>query len=188
MRTNQTHNLRLATVHDRRFGSLPGPNGEENKIQSEPKRFSVTRIETSSLGWTPNTQGFSLLLPLPCDFRFEILNRDRRILVAANSPRSRRICRASSQKTTANALLPLLFVGITKSTPANSLSVLHKATIGMPTFEASLTACASARGSETTMTSGSTRFGYSGFDSCPGMNLPISGVAPVSLQNFLMGS
>src|SRR4030066_405084 len=45
-----------------------------------------------------------------------------------------------NQKTTAKALLPLLFVGITKSTPANSLSVLHNATIGMPTLDASLTA------------------------------------------------
>src|SRR5512136_2058687 len=85
-------------------------------------------------------------------------------LSTASSPLSRSTCLASNQKTTANALLPLLLVGITKSTPANSLSVLHKATIGIPTLEASLTAWASARGSETTITSGSTLFGYKGLD------------------------
>jgi hypothetical protein len=105
-------------------------------------------------------------------------------LSAAISPRSRRICLAKSQKITANARLPLLFVGMTKSTPANSLSVLHKATIGMPTLDASFTAWASARGSETTMISGSTRFEYCGFDNWPGMNLPIIGVEPVISQNF----
>lgn len=109
-------------------------------------------------------------------------------LSGASSPLSRRTCLAKSQKITARALLPLLFVGITRSTPANSLSVLHKATIGMPTSEASFTACASALGSETIMTSGSIRFGYSGFESIPGMNLPTRGVAPVTWQNFLTGS
>ena len=109
-------------------------------------------------------------------------------LSGPSSPRSRRTCLASSQNTTANARLPLLLVGMTRSTPVNSLSVLHRATIGMPTLDASLTACASALGSHTRMTSGSMRLEYCGFESCPGMNLPMSGVAPVSFQNILTGS
>ena len=89
---------------------------------------------------------------------------------------------------TASARLPLLLVGMTRSTPANSLSVLQSVTIGMPTVLASLTACASALGSHTRMTSGSMRLEYWGLDSCPGMKRPIRGVAPVSWQNFLTGS
>ena len=121
------------------------------------KRFGVALIKLRSNCWTPNSgQKFRCS---SSSSRVTLASKSSMVtggsLSGPSSPRSLSTCRASSQKTTANALLPLLLVGITKSTPANSLSVLHKATIGIPTFDASLTACASALGSHTRMISGS---------------------------------
>ena len=79
--------------------------------------------------------------------------------------------RANIQNTVAMAFGTLLLHGITKSTKSNGASVLHKAIVGMLTYEASTTACLSLFGSATIKSLGSWNFFVNWLVKVPGIHL-----------------
>jgi len=78
---------------------------------------------------------------------------------------------ANIQKTIAMAFGTLLLHGITMSTKSNGASVLHKAMVGMLTYEASITACLSLFGSATIKSLGSWNFLVNWLVRVPGIHL-----------------
>ncbi len=86
-------------------------------------------------------------------------------------PLSLKTSLANIQKTIAMALGTLLLHGITTSTKSNGASVLHKAIVGMLTYEASMTACLSLFGSATIKSLGSWNFLVNWLVKVPGIHL-----------------
>mgnify|MGYP000998597300 FL=1 len=78
---------------------------------------------------------------------------------------------ANIQKTVAMAFGTLLLHGITISMKSNGASVLHKAMVGMLTYEASITACLSLLGSATIKSLGSWNFLVNWLVKVPGIHL-----------------
>ncbi len=78
---------------------------------------------------------------------------------------------ANIQKTIAMALGTLLLHGMTISTKSSGASVLHKAMVGMLTYEASITACLSFFGSATIKSLGSWNFLVNWLVRVPGIHL-----------------
>ena len=92
---------------------------------------------------------------------------------------------ANIQKTVAIAFGTLLLHGITKSTKSNGASVLHKAIVGMLTYEASMTACLSLLGSATIKSLGSWNFLVNWLVKVPGIHLEDElAVVPVYCPNL----
>ncbi len=78
---------------------------------------------------------------------------------------------ANIQKTMAIDFGTLLLHGMTKSTKSSGASVLHKAIVGMLTYEASITACLSFFGSATIRSLGSWNFLVNWLVRVPGIHL-----------------
>ena len=92
---------------------------------------------------------------------------------------------ANIQKTVAMAFGTLLLHGITISTKSNGASVLHKAIVGMLTYEASTTACLSLFGSATIKSLGSWNFFVNWLVKVPGIHLDDElAVVPVYWPNL----
>lgn len=79
--------------------------------------------------------------------------------------------RANSQNTIAIALGTLLLQGITTSTKSKGASVLHRAIVGILTYEASTTACLSFFGSATITSLGYWNFLVNWLVRVPGIHL-----------------
>lgn len=80
--------------------------------------------------------------------------------------------------------LTLLLQGIAMSTYLKGESVLHRAIVGMLTYDASVNGWWSARGSVTIKSRGSLKAAWIWLVNVPGVNRPWKVVAPVAAANF----